>query len=38
VLNAGLGALIARGVLIAGVAPAQSALELQFHDAVTEVA
>jgi ABC-2 type transport system ATP-binding protein len=37
-LNAGLGALIARGVLIAGVAPAQSALELQFHDAVTEVA
>jgi ABC-type multidrug transport system ATPase subunit len=37
-LNTGLAALIARGVLIAGVAPAQSALELQFHDAVTEVA
>ena len=37
-LNEGLAALIARGVLVAGVAPAQSALELQFHDAVTEVA
>jgi ABC-2 type transport system ATP-binding protein len=37
-LNAGLAALIARGVLVAGVAPAQSALELEFHDAVTEVA
>ena len=37
-LNAGLASLITRGALIAGVAPAQSALELQFHDAVTEVA
>jgi ABC-type multidrug transport system ATPase subunit len=36
-LNAGLAALIARGVLVAGVAPAQSALELEFHEAVAEV-
>ena len=37
-LNEGLAALIARGVLIAGVAPAQSALELEFHEAIAEVA
>ena len=37
-LNQGLAALIARGVLIAGVAPAQSALELEFHEAIAEVA
>jgi ABC-type multidrug transport system ATPase subunit len=37
-LNAGLAALIARGVLVAGLAPAQSALELEFHEAVAEVA
>ena len=37
-LNVGLGTLIARGVLIAGVAPAQSALELEFHEAVAEMA
>jgi ABC-type multidrug transport system ATPase subunit len=37
-LNEGLAALIARGTLIAGVTPAQSALELEFHDAITEVA
>jgi ABC-2 type transport system ATP-binding protein len=37
-LNVGLGALIALGVLIAGVAPAQSALELEFNEAVAEMA
>jgi ABC-type multidrug transport system ATPase subunit len=37
-LNEGLAALIGRGVLIAGVAPAQSALELEFHEAIAEVA
>lgn len=37
-LNEGLAALIARGVLIAGIAPARSALELEFHEAVAEVA
>ena len=37
-LNTGLAALIGRGVLIAGVAPAQSALELEFHEAVAEMA
>ena len=36
-LNEGLAALIGRGVLIAGVAPAQSALELEFHEAIAEV-
>jgi ABC-type multidrug transport system ATPase subunit len=36
-LNQGLAALIARGVLVAGVAPAQSALEQEFHEAVAEV-
>ena len=36
-LNEGLAQLLARGVLLAGVAPAQSALELEFHDAVGEV-
>jgi hypothetical protein len=33
-LNRHLVALIARGVVVAGIAPAQSALELEFHDAV----
>ena len=37
-LNEGLVSLIERGVLVAGVAPAQSALELEFHEAVAEVA
>ena len=37
-LNTGLAALIGRGVLIAGVAPAQSALELEVHEAVAEMA
>ena len=36
-LNEGLGQLLARGVLLSGVAPAQSALELEFHDAIGEV-
>jgi ABC-type multidrug transport system ATPase subunit len=36
-LNRGVGDLIARGALIAGVAPAQSALEQQFQDAIGEV-
>ena len=36
-LNAGLAAAIGMGVLVAGVAPAQSALERQFHDAIGEV-
>ncbi len=35
-LNAGLATLIGRGALVAGVAPAQSALEMEFHDAVAE--
>ena len=33
-LNRGLGALLARGVLLAAVAPAHSALEQQFREAV----
>lgn len=37
-LNAGLAALLARGVLVAGVAPAHSALEQQFREAVGEPA
>jgi ABC-2 type transport system ATP-binding protein len=37
-LNDGIAALIGRGVLIAGIAPARSALELEFHEAVQEVA
>jgi ABC-2 type transport system ATP-binding protein len=37
-LNEGLAALLSRGVLIAGIAPARSALELEFHEAVAEVA
>jgi ABC-type multidrug transport system ATPase subunit len=37
-LNDGIATLIARGVLVAGLAPAQSALEQEFHEAVTEVA
>ncbi|HET7458327.1 MAG TPA: ABC transporter ATP-binding protein [Gemmatimonadaceae bacterium] len=36
-LNRGLGELIARGTLLAGVAPAQSALEQQFQEAIGEV-
>jgi ABC-type multidrug transport system ATPase subunit len=36
-LNAGLVALIGRGAVIAGIAPAQSALEQQFLDAVEGV-
>ena len=36
-LNEKLGMLIARGALLAGVAPAQSALELQFQEAIAEV-
>jgi ABC-type multidrug transport system ATPase subunit len=36
-LNEGLVELIGRGVLLAGVAPAQSALEMQFQQAITEV-
>ena len=37
-LNTGIAALIARGVLVAGVAPAQSALEYHFQNAIGEVA
>ena len=37
-LNAGLAALLARGVLVAVVAPAHSALEQQFREAVGEPA
>ena len=37
-LNSGLAALLGRGVLIAGVAPAHSALEQQFREAVGEPA
>lgn len=37
-LNHGLVALVERGALVAGVAPAQSALELHFRDAIGEVA
>ena len=37
-LNSGLAALLERGVLIAGVAPAHSALEQQFREAVGEPA
>ncbi len=36
-LNHGIAALIERGVLLVGVAPAQSALEQVFHDAIGEV-
>ena len=36
-LNEGLVALVGRGTLLAGVAPAQSALEQQFQDAIGEV-
>jgi ABC-type multidrug transport system ATPase subunit len=36
-LNHGIAALVERGVLLAGVAPAQSALEQVFHDAIGEV-
>jgi hypothetical protein len=36
-LNDGLARLLARGVLLSGVAPAQSALELEFHEAIGEV-
>ena len=36
-LNGGVAELIARGVLLAGVAPAQSALEQQFQEAIGEV-
>lgn len=36
--NEGLARVIAAGGLLAGVAPAQSALEQEFHEAVTEVA
>ena len=36
-LNRGVAELIARGTLLAGVAPAQSALEQQFQEAVGEV-
>ncbi len=37
-LNEGVVALVQRGVLVAGIAPAQSALEQHFRDAVGEVA
>ena len=37
-LNEGIVALVQRGILIAGIAPAQSALEQHFRDAVGEVA
>ena len=37
-LNVGLGVLLSRGVLIAGVTPAHSALEQQFREAVGEPA
>ena len=37
-LNAGLSVLLSRGVLIAGVSPAHSALEQQFREAVGEPA
>jgi ABC-type multidrug transport system ATPase subunit len=37
-LNRGIVALVARGALVAGIAPAQSALEQHFRDAVGEVA
>jgi hypothetical protein len=37
-LNRGIGELIARGALLTGVAPARSALERQFREAVGEVA
>jgi ABC-2 type transport system ATP-binding protein len=36
-LNRGVAELIARGTLLAGVAPAQSALEQQFQEAIGEV-
>jgi hypothetical protein len=35
-LNAKLARALACGVLLSGVAPAQSALEHEFHDAVGE--
>jgi ABC-type multidrug transport system ATPase subunit len=37
-LNHGIVALVERGALVAGIAPAQSALEQHFRDAVGEVA
>ena len=37
-LNNGIVALVGRGALVAGIAPAQSALEQHFRDAVGEVA
>lgn len=37
-LNRGVAELIRRGTLLAGVAPAQSALEQQFQEAIGEVA
>lgn len=37
-LNNGIVALVERGALVAGIAPAQSALEQHFRDAVGEVA
>ena len=37
-LNQGIVALVERGALVAGIAPAQSALEQHFRDAVGEVA
>ena len=37
-LNRRVVALIGRGAVVAGIAPAQSALELEFHDAVEGVA
>lgn len=37
-LNERVVALIGRGAVVAGIAPAQSALELEFHDAVEGVA
>jgi hypothetical protein len=37
-LNRRVVALITRGAVVAGIAPAQSALELEFHDAVEGVA
>lgn len=36
-LNAGLARALAEGVLLSGVAPAQSALEHEFHEAVGDV-
>lgn len=37
-LNYGIVRLVDRGALVAGIAPAQSALERHFRDAVGEVA